>query len=314
MICPVCRSQNMETAKFCGNCGSPFPRGSAPSSSLVNCSQGHVYSSVYDHCPYCPQAERPSSPADFATRIETMVEPTNEPPVPNPEPPPSAKTEQMRRDYATLIEPGPGMGAARTDPINDAPTMDTVVESTGPTDAPTGFPRVPPGPGITVVSPLPRETLNREPVPPPPPPPEIPSAPAPPQAQPAPPAKPRMDRRTLVVPAEEVQQVIASKGKLVGWIVNFSRNPDGEDYRLRAGRNVLGANPGCDIVIEDDAVSGVHASIVYRNGRCYLKDELSSNGTFVNGVEVDEVRPLQSHDEIRIGNTSLTFIALERAA
>ena len=83
LICPVCRSQNMDTAKFCGNCGNPFPRPSMPTSSLINCPQGHVYSAVYQFCPYCPQPEAvPSlgSQPDFATRIEepvTAIEPPN---------------------------------------------------------------------------------------------------------------------------------------------------------------------------------------------------------------------------------------------
>jgi predicted component of type VI protein secretion system len=123
-----------------------------------------------------------------------------------------------------------------------------------------------------------------------------------------------MERRTLVVPPDEAPQAAVSKGRLIGWLVTFRVNADGTDYRLRAGRNVVGANPSCDIVVDDEAVSGVHASIVYRNGRCMIKDELSSNGTFVNGVEVQEPRPLQSYDEIRVGNTTLTFIAVERAA
>src|SRR5262245_51051458 len=69
LICPVCRSQNMDTAKFCGNCGNPFPRSSDPTSSLINCAQGHIYSAVYQHCPYCPQSERNDS-SPFLTRIE----------------------------------------------------------------------------------------------------------------------------------------------------------------------------------------------------------------------------------------------------
>jgi hypothetical protein len=59
LTCPVCRSQNMDTAKFCGNCGTPFPRSPAPSSSLVKLSAGHIYSAVYEHCPYCPQPSNP---------------------------------------------------------------------------------------------------------------------------------------------------------------------------------------------------------------------------------------------------------------
>src|SRR5215470_8116511 len=77
LICPVCRSQNMDTAKFCGNCGNPFPRPAAPTSSLINCAQGHVYSAVYEYCPYCPQPE--SRDSDFTTRVEepiTAIDPT----------------------------------------------------------------------------------------------------------------------------------------------------------------------------------------------------------------------------------------------
>src|SRR4029450_6001136 len=65
-------------AKFCGNCGTPFPRSPVPSSSLVNCPQGHIYSAVYEHCPYCPLPETAvvSEPvpanADFATKVEAQ--------------------------------------------------------------------------------------------------------------------------------------------------------------------------------------------------------------------------------------------------
>src|SRR5262245_2889264 len=84
LICSVCRSQNMDTAKFCGNCGSPFAQASnsvpaspgfsssaaatAASSSLINCPQGHIYSSVYQTCPYCPQYD--SGASEYATRVE----------------------------------------------------------------------------------------------------------------------------------------------------------------------------------------------------------------------------------------------------
>jgi hypothetical protein len=327
MICPVCRSQNMETAKFCGNCGSPFPRSSQPSASLLNCPQGHVYSAVYEHCPYCPQPERSVTPADFATRVETPLETEIESPRATPsadfatrvevppetevEPPAqsaSARTEKMRRDYATLIDPG--AGATVMDPITSSPTA-------APSPAP---PRVPTPASSAPPPSSPRANASPEPVPsapPPPPPPEVMKPPAQPPAPPAaqdPAAKSRAGRRTLVVPEEELPPAAVPKGRLVGWLVAFDRNPDGQDYRLRAGRNVLGANPSCDIIVDDEAVSGVHASIVYRNGRCLIKDELSSNGTFVNGVEIEEPRALQSYDQIRIGNTTLTFVSLERPA
>src|SRR5688572_21506876 len=73
LICPTCRNQNLDTAKFCGNCGNSFTRPAASTSSLINCAQGHVYSAVYEHCPYCPQPQIESRESDFATRVETPV-------------------------------------------------------------------------------------------------------------------------------------------------------------------------------------------------------------------------------------------------
>ncbi|MES4791947.1 MAG: hypothetical protein C4321_02215, partial [Chloroflexota bacterium] len=78
------------------------------------------------------------------------------------------------------------------------------------------------------------------------------------------------------------------EGRLVGWLVTFDRCEDGEDFRLRAGRTLIGADSKCDVIVSDNTVSGVHASIEYKDGRCYIKDELSRHGTFVNGVSVTE--------------------------
>lgn len=268
MICPVCRSQNLESAKFCGNCGSPFPRGSQPSSSLINCDQGHVYSAVYDRCPYCPQAGQTASPADFATRIETAIEPPEDTYSTNVAPPPPGSSPAE----STVVVPDLG------EPSNRGADQPAAAPS---------VPAPPPPPsGSQVFSPTPRPISDKAP----------------------------RDRRTIVVPDADPSLASPAKERLIGWVVTFYRDPNGEDFRLQAGRNLIGASPNCDIVIDDETVSGLHASIVYRHGRCYIKDELSTNGTLVNGVEIVEPRPLQNYDEIRIGNVSLTFVALERTA
>jgi pSer/pThr/pTyr-binding forkhead associated (FHA) protein len=132
--------------------------------------------------------------------------------------------------------------------------------------------------------------------------------------QPTPPASaPELDRRTIIM-ADQSSQLRKSKGRIVGWLITYSHNPDGDDYRIYAGYNRIGANPVCDIMLEDDTVSGSHSIIVYRDGRCLIKDDLSRNGTFVNGREITEAHPLQSYDQIRIGNTYLTFVAAQRVA
>jgi hypothetical protein len=119
------------------------------------------------------------------------------------------------------------------------------------------------------------------------------------------------DRRSVTMDEENVP-ARGSKGKIVGWLITYNRNPDGEDFRIYAGYNRIGANPVCDIMIEDETVSGSHAIIVYRDGRCLIKDDLSRNGTFVNGREITEAHPLQNYDQIRLGNTYLTYISARR--
>jgi pSer/pThr/pTyr-binding forkhead associated (FHA) protein len=58
----------------------------------------------------------------------------------------------------------------------------------------------------------------------------------------------------------------------------------------------------------DPTTSRRHAVIVQQNGRYLLRDEGSSNGTFVNGAQITE-HPLHSGDEIRIGGSQFRFEA-----
>jgi len=292
--CPVCRSQNMDTAKFCGSCGNPFPRPSAPTSSLINCAQGHIYSAVYEHCPYCPQPEGRES--DFVTRVEPMT------PVDLPAPTPFAQPSSPS-DFATRIDSSETLFETAestlvippAEPPPATPEKFAATEIMPATSLPdtggfskTDAPRAP-----EPVEPVVAKQEERIPQP----------------IQPA--AVQESDRRTIVM-TDQSTQLRRTKGRIVGWLVTFSHNPDGEDYRIYAGYNRIGANPVCDIMLEDDTVSGSHSIIVYRDGRCLIKDDLSRNGTFVNGREITEAHPLQSYDQVRIGNTYLTFVAAQR--
>lgn len=95
--------------------------------------------------------------------------------------------------------------------------------------------------------------------------------------------------------------------KLVGWLVSFSIEPNGIDYKLYEGRNLIGSDLGCDIVVPNDAaVSSRHLTILHRMGHFKFKDELSTNGTFINDV-FEEEGNLKDGDMIRIGDTIFKF-------
>lgn len=114
-------------------------------------------------------------------------------------------------------------------------------------------------------------------------------------------------KKTVIMGAkqeEKGKEEIRPSRKIVGWLITFSRRPEGDDYRLFEGRNLITGGGQGDIVINDPAVSSPHCMILYRSGKLKIKDELSTNGTFVNGTEIEEAE-LNDGDIIRIGTAEL---------
>jgi hypothetical protein len=94
--------------------------------------------------------------------------------------------------------------------------------------------------------------------------------------------------------------------KIVGWLVTFSNDEYGQDFRLYAGKNKIGSAAGCDILINDPSVSAEHTTILFRDNEFLIKDNFSTNGTRVNGISVNDGK-LKEGDELRLGNTIFKF-------
>ena len=64
-----------------------------------------------------------------------------------------------------------------------------------------------------------------------------------------------------------------------------------------------------DYALEDCSVSRIHARILEEDGRIYLEDLNSTNGTFKNGLRLQpyEKRKLEEGDEIKFGSVILIF-------
>jgi Inner membrane component of T3SS, cytoplasmic domain len=104
---------------------------------------------------------------------------------------------------------------------------------------------------------------------------------------------------------------VASKTALVGWLVAMDGDQKGEDFRLRDGQNTLGSAPDSDIVLHDRTISAKHASVRHKDGKFFLSDLDSTNGTFVNGLEECVARvELNDSDMLRVGAVTLKFKAL----
>lgn len=65
----------------------------------------------------------------------------------------------------------------------------------------------------------------------------------------------------------------------------------------------LGRAHGNTIILEDGFASGQHALIAYRNGRWWVEDLGSRNGTLLNDVTVIETAVLTTGDIIAIGGS-----------
>ena len=69
----------------------------------------------------------------------------------------------------------------------------------------------------------------------------------------------------------------------------------------------IGRQDRSDFILTDDTVSRIHASIEYKSGRHFLRDEKSANGTRVNGEKIAAPCVLRHGDEIETGDTVIRY-------
>jgi len=68
---------------------------------------------------------------------------------------------------------------------------------------------------------------------------------------------------------------------------------------------IIGRSPDADVVIDNTAISRHHSSLELRDGRHYLADLKSTNGTTVNGKKIASKVPITEKDVIFIGKFRL---------
>jgi pSer/pThr/pTyr-binding forkhead associated (FHA) protein len=72
------------------------------------------------------------------------------------------------------------------------------------------------------------------------------------------------------------------------------------DAVTTVGRDVNNA-----VVIEDPFASSEHCALTFRGRSWYVEDLASTNGTFLNGNQVDGTAPMSYGDEIQVGEVRL---------
>lgn len=111
-----------------------------------------------------------------------------------------------------------------------------------------------------------------------------------------------------VTPGMGVNPASRYSRKLVGWLVTYSNDPLGMDYKLFEGRNIIGRDMDCNVCVNDGKVSAKHAVLLFRAGKYSITDSQSSHGTFVNDEDIElDPKYLTDGDIIRVGSTTFKF-------
>lgn len=115
---------------------------------------------------------------------------------------------------------------------------------------------------------------------------------------------------TIITDNKKVQisSLVVSKGILLV----LSPNLFGETSILDDTQHLIGRTPECNFIVNDSLVSKRHCIITNEDGKFFLEDIGSRNGTFLNGKPIKKKTALFYGDKITIGETIIRFYLEEK--
>jgi pSer/pThr/pTyr-binding forkhead associated (FHA) protein len=96
-------------------------------------------------------------------------------------------------------------------------------------------------------------------------------------------------------------------------LVLTSGKQEGKTIEVKLPQFLVGRDPQCHLRPASPLISKRHCALIQRDGKAFVRDFGSTNGTFVNDERVEGERELNNGDELKIGPIQLT-IRLEAAA
>lgn len=89
-------------------------------------------------------------------------------------------------------------------------------------------------------------------------------------------------------------------------LLNAGANSGARFELMDSEQNLMGRDWQCRIVLNDPQCSRVHAKIFHEEDGWWIRDNKSSNGTFVNGQSVEQARLVEG-TQVKVGASSFTF-------
>ena len=122
--------------------------------------------------------------------------------------------------------------------------------------------------------------------------------------------KQRKDRDETAVPSTTAKPAKpakpAKRNKKEPWVLAIDSGIHAGDRLQLVPEVHIGRSEACELVLDDDYVSNMHAQLNHRdNGTWVLSDLGSTNGTFVNQVKITRPTPVGVGDIIRIGEVQM---------
>ncbi len=87
-------------------------------------------------------------------------------------------------------------------------------------------------------------------------------------------------------------------------LVVLQGKPEGKEIPIRLSQFLIGRDPECHLRPSSPLVSKRHAALLIREGKAFVRDFGSTNGTFVNKQPVKGEAELKDGDELTIGPLS----------
>lgn len=92
------------------------------------------------------------------------------------------------------------------------------------------------------------------------------------------------------------------------WAIRFLNGKlAGQEIPLQEGDYILGRGEDCQITVPDEGISKKHAKLIVDQQGVFIRDLNSSNGTFLNGVKIQE-SDIQQKDKISVCKTTFDIV------